>query len=335
MKAKTILTGAAFCAATALSTAGQAQDAKFFRIGSASAGGSYYPVAGLIANAISNPPGSRPCEEGGSCGVPGLVAIAQTSNASVANATAVQSGQMESGFAIAGIVHTAYHGEGKFEGQDPYDKLRVIANLFPEELHLVLPEGESLDSLEELKGKSVGIASAGSGTQVAVLQMLEEFGLDRSNIDESELNLSQSAEHMADGQLDAFFYVVGTPTASLVQLAATKGMELYSFSDEEVETIQEALPYYYPETIPANTYEGVDYDVNSLAGGAQWVASSDLSEDLVYQITKAMWNENSMKLFSEGHPKAGLIQPDTALNGVTIPLHAGAEKYYREAGILK
>ncbi|MBY4675576.1 TAXI family TRAP transporter solute-binding subunit [Marinobacterium arenosum] len=335
MRIKNMIAGTLLAAATTVSGFASAADMQFFRIGSGSAGGSYFPIAGLIANAISNPPGSRPCDQGGSCGVPGLVAIAQSSNASVANMTGVQSGQMESGLAIAGIVHTAFNGEGKFEGKPKYDKLRVIANLFPEEMHLVLPEGAKLNSLKDLKGKRVGIAQAGSGTQVAVLRLLKEFGIDRSNIDEAELNNTQSAEHLADGQLDAYFYVAGTPVAAIVQLDATKGMELYSFSDEEIATIRKALPYYYAETIPAGTYEGVDYDVNTLAGGAQWVTSSDVSEELAYNITKALWNDNTKKLFSNGHPKASMIQLDTALSGITIPLHPGAERFYREAGALK
>lgn len=334
MRLKTLIAGTALAATTALSGFSQAAEMQFFRIGSGSAGGSYFPIAGLIANAISSPPGSRPCEDGGSCGVPGLVAIAQSSNASVANATGVQTGQMESGLAIAGIVHTAYNGGGKFEGQAKYDKLRVIANLFPEEMHLVLPKGAKLNSLQDLKGKRVGIAQAGSGTQVAVLQLLSQFGLDRSNIDEAELNNTQSAEHLADGQLDAYFYVAGTPIAAIVQLDATRGMELYSFSDAERATIQQALPYYYSETIPAGTYEGVDYDVKTLAGGAQWMTNADVPEDLVYGITKALWNDSTRQLFESGHPKARMIKLDTALSGVTIPLHPGAEKFYREAGVL-
>ncbi|WP_261844383.1 TAXI family TRAP transporter solute-binding subunit [Aliamphritea ceti] len=335
MQFKKLIVGSVIAATAALSTLSHSADMQFFRIGSGSAGGSYFPIAGLIANAISNPPGSRPCEKGGSCGVPGLVAIAQSSNASVANATGVQTGQMESGLAIAGIVDTAYNGTGKFAEKGRYEDIRVIANLFPEELHLVLPEGSSLKSIQDLKGKRVGIAQAGSGTQVAVLKMLKEFGIDRSNMDEAELNNSQSAEHMADGQLDAYFYVAGTPVAAIVQLASTKGMELYSFSDEELEILQKALPYYYAETIPAGTYEGVDYDVNSLAGGAQWMTSAKVSDELVYNITKALWNDSSKKLFSNGHPKAKMIQLDTALSGVTVPLHAGAEKFYREVGLIK
>lgn len=312
-----------------------AQDMKVFRITSGGAGGTYFPISGLIANAISNPPGSRSCNEGGSCGVPGLVATAQSSNASVANVRAVQTGQVESGLASADIVYTAYNGEGKFESEGEFDKLRVIANLFPEHMQLVLPKGAKLDSIADLKGKRVGIAQAGSGTQVVVLQLLELFGITKDDIQEAELSTTQSAERLADGQLDAYFYVAGTPTAAMVQLSATKGMELYSFSEEERKKFLDAVPFYYNAIIPAGTYEGLDYDVDTLAVGAQWVTSVDQPEDLVYEITKAIWNDNSRKLFDNGHAKGKSIQLESALNAVLTPLHAGAEKFYKEAGVLK
>ncbi|MGF1529159.1 MAG: TAXI family TRAP transporter solute-binding subunit [Candidatus Competibacterales bacterium] len=323
-----------FTAATALAIAPVvAQGPQFFRIASGSAGGTYFPISGLIANAISNPPGSRPCDQGGSCGVPGLIAVAQSSNASVANVTSVQSGQVESGLASADIVYTAFNGEGKFESQGAFDRLRVIANLFPEDLHLVLPEGETLAGLADLKGKRVGIAQAGSGTQVVVLTILEAFGITRDDIEEAELNNTQSAERLADGQLDAYFYVAGTPVAAMVQLAATRGMSLYSFSDEERATILEAVPYYYESLIPAGTYEGIAEDISTVGVGAQWVTSSEQPEELVYAITEALWNDNSRKLFDSGHPKAAAIQPSTALKGILTPLHDGAKRFYDEAGL--
>lgn len=312
----------------------QAQDLTFFRIGSGSAGGTYFPIAGLIANAISNPPGSRPCEEGGSCGVPGLVAVAQSSNASVANVTAVQSGQIESGLAAADIVYTAYNGTGAFEEPGAYDDLRVIANLFPEHMQLVLPEGAELASIADLAGKRVGIAQAGSGTQVVVLELLELHGITREDIQEAELNNTQSAERLADGQLDAYFYVAGTPTAAMVQLASTRGMELYRFSDDEIASFLEVVPYYYAATIPAGTYEGIDYEVPTVAVGAQWVTSAEQPDDLIYAITEAMWNDNSRRLFDTGHAKGADIRPETALQAVETPLHPGAERFYREAGLL-
>ncbi len=314
----------------------EAQEMKFFRIGTGSAGGTYFPIGGLIANAISNPPGSRPCDQGGNCGVPGLVAIAQSTNASAHNVTAINAGQMEAGLTGAATLFFAYHGKAKFEGKKK-PKLRVIANLFPEDLHLVLPKGKKLSSLKDLEGKRVGIAQAGSGTQIAVELMLAEQGITRDNIDEAELNNSQSAERIADGQLDAYFYAAGTPVAAMIQLDNTKGMDLYSFSDAEVKASNKAVPYYVPSTIKAGTYQGVQYDVNTLAVNGTLVTSIDQDEELVYQVTKALWNKTTRKLLDTGHAKGKVIRLETALKGIeglNVPLHPGAERFYKEAGLL-
>ncbi|WP_299599975.1 TAXI family TRAP transporter solute-binding subunit [uncultured Tateyamaria sp.] len=314
-----------------------AQDPTFFRIGTGSAGGTYFPIGGTIANGISAPPGSRPCDEGGQCGVPGLIAIAQSTTASVFNNTAVQNGELEAGMAAADVTRSMYLGEGKFDGK-PHEKLRIVANLYPEDLHLVLPEGASIASLSDLEGKRVGIAQAGSGTQVAVEMMLAEWGLNRDNYDEAELNNSQSAERLADGQLDAYFYAAGWPVSAMVQLATTKGMELHTFTEEDLAKINEVIPAYIPSMIPAGVYEGIDYDVKTPAVSALLVVSSDLSEELVYGITAALWNDNTRKLLDNGHAKGKQITPDTALDGIAalgVPLHAGAEKFYKEAGLLE
>jgi TRAP transporter TAXI family solute receptor len=323
--------------ATLAAGTASAQDPTFFRIGTGSGGGTYFPIGGTIANAISAPPGARACDEGGQCGVPGLIAIAQSTTASVFNNTAVENGELEAGMAAADVTRSMYLGEGAFDGK-PHPKLRIVANLFPEDLHLVLPKGESIDSLADLEGKRVGIAQAGSGTQVAVLQMLEEWGVTRDNMDEAELNNSQSAERLADGQLDAYFYAAGWPVSAMVQLSNTRGMELHSFSTEDMERINGLIPAYIPSTIPAGVYEGVDYEVNTPAVSALLVVSSDLSEELVYGITQALWNDNTRNLLDNGHAKGKQITPDTALDGVMglgVPLHPGAEKFYREAGLLE
>lgn len=326
-------------AAAATLSAGTAfaQDPTFFRIGTGSAGGTYFPIGGTIANGISAPPGARPCDQGGQCGVPGLIAIAQSTTASVFNNTAVQNGELEAGMAAADVTRSMFLGEGKFDGK-PHEKLRIVANLYPEDLHLVLPKGASVSSLSDLEGKRVGIAQAGSGTQVAVEMMLAEWGLTRDNYDEAELNNSQSAERLADGQLDAYFYAAGWPVSAMVQLATTKGMELHSFTDEDLAKINELIPAYIPSAIPAGVYEGVDYDVKTPAVSALLVVSSDLSEELVYGITAALWNDNTRKLLDNGHAKGKQITPDTALDGIAalgVPLHAGAEKFYKEAGLLE
>ena len=313
-----------------------AQDMKFFRIGTGGAGGTYFPIGGIIANAISNPPGSRDCDKGGNCGVPGLVAMAQSTNASAHNVNAIQAGQMEAGLSGAATLHFAYHGVGKFEGNAKPD-LRIIANLYPEDLHLVLPKGGSLDSLADLKGKRVGIAQAGSGTQIAVELIIADHGVNRDNIEEAELNNSQSAERLADGQLDAYFYAAGTPVAAMIQLDSTKGMELYSFSDEEVKQGNASVPYYIQSTIPAGTYPGVGYDVNTLAVSGILVTNANQDEELIYEITKALWSDTARKLLDNGHAKGKVITLETALDGVEgigVPLHPGAERFYKEAGMM-
>lgn len=314
-----------------------AQSPQFFRIGTGGAGGTYFPIGGTIANAISAPPGARACDDGGQCGVPGLIAIAQSTTASVFNNAAVQNGELEAGLAAADVTRSMYLGEGKFEGK-PHPKLRIIANLFPEDLHLVMPKGAKINDLGDLKGKRVGIAQAGSGTQVAVLQMLDAWGVNRDNMEEAELNNSQSAERLADGQLDAYFYAAGWPVAAMVQLSSTKGMSLHSFTDDDLKKINGVIPAYIPSKIPAGVYEGIDTDTLTPAVSAMLVVSSDQSEELVYGITKALWNDNTRKLLDNGHAKGKQITSDTALDGVAalgVPLHPGAEKFYKEVGLLK
>ncbi len=314
-----------------------AQDMIFFRIGTGGAGGTYFPIGGIIANAISNPPGSRACDDGGNCGVPNLVAIAQSTNASAHNVNAIQADQMEAGLTGAATLHFAYNGIGKYDGNAKPD-LRIIANLYPEDLHLVLPKGGKLDGLEDLKGKRVGIAQAGSGTQIAVELIIGDHGVNRDNIDEAELNNSQSAERIADGQLDAYFYAAGTPVAAMIQLDNTKGMELYSFTDEEVKQANTTVPYYVPSNIPAGTYPGITYDVNTVAVSGILVTNANQPEELIYEITKALWSKTARKLLDNGHPKGKAITLETALlgvEGIGVPLHPGAEKFYREMGLIK
>ena len=331
MKHFKTLTAALAVATIALGSAAQAQEMKFWRIGTGGAGGTYYPIGGLIANAISNPPGSRPCDKGGSCGVEGLVAIAVSTNASVANVNAIDAGQLDAGLAGAQSVAQGYNGQGKFEG-NPKKNIRMIANLYPEDMHLVTPKGVVLSSLNDLNGKKVGVAAAGSGTQVSVRMILKKWGI---NAEEHELGLGQSTQRLADGQLDAFFYAGGTPFAALIQLGSTKGFELYKFSPEDQKSINEIIPYYIESMIPAGTYENITYDVPTVAVSGQLITGKDQPDDLVYQITKALWNKNTRKLLDKGHSKGKVITLENATKGVLIPYHPGAEKYYKEVGAIK
>ena len=330
---KRIVIAALAALTVAASTTAGAQS--FFRIVSGSAGGNYFPMAGVLANAISNPPGSRPCEKGGPCGVPGLIAIAQSANGSVANVNAIQSGTAESGLAQSDVAYWGFNGTGVFEGKPKLDKLRFLASLYPEHIHVVLPKDSTVQKLEDLKGKRIGVGLPASGAQVGALLILNAVGLKKNeNFQAEELNTAQSAERIQDGQLDAFLTVTGAPSSGIAQLASIAGLRLLSIPKAVQDKVIAEAPFYFTSPIPAGTYEGQDYDVSTLAVGAQWLVSADQPEELVYGITKALWSDVTKKLLKH-HAKGKDVTLDTALGGRGIPLHPGAERFYKEAGVLK
>jgi TRAP transporter TAXI family solute receptor len=328
---RTLALGATLAAAA---TVASAQAPQFFRIGTGGTAGTYYPIGGLIANAISNPPGSRPCEEGGSCGVPGLVATALASNGSVANVNGIAGGTLESGFAQSDVVSWAQTGTGIWEGQPAVEKLRMIANLYPESIHLVASAGSGIESVADLAGKTVSLDEPGSGTLVDARIILEAYGLSEEEVDAAFLKPDQAAERMRDGAMDAFFFVGGFPAGAIAELASQHDITLVPIEGEAAAGIVEQYPFFAEHVIPGGTYEGLAEDATTLSVGAQWVTSADQPEELIYEITKALWNDNTRALLDNGHAKGKSITAETALDGVGIPLHPGAERYYREAGLL-
>jgi TRAP transporter TAXI family solute receptor len=321
--------------AAAAAGASLAQEIKFFRIGTGGTAGTYYPIGGLIANAISNPPGSRECDKGGSCGVPGLVATAVASNGSVANINGIQSGQLESGFTQSDVAYWAFSGTGVYEGKPKVADLRLIANLYPETIHLVARKGANIKSVADLKGKRVSLDEPGSGTLVDARIVLAAFGLTEKDITAEYMKPNQAGDKLRDGGLDAFFFVGGYPTGAISELAAAgTGIELVPISGPQVDKMRQQYGFFSVDTIPANTYKGVG-EVKTIAVGAQWVTSAKQPEALIYEITKALWNSNSRKLLDAGHAKGKAITKETATAGAGIPFHPGAEKYYKEAGLLK
>jgi uncharacterized protein len=311
----------------------RAQDMQFFRIGTGGVAGTYYPIGGLIADIISNPPGARPCEKGGSCGVPGLVAIAQSSNGSVANVDAIQSNALESGFVQSDVAYWAYSGTGIYEGQGRAENLRAITNLYPESVHIVARKDAGIQSVRDLKGKRVSLDEPGSGTLVDARIILDAFGLSEDALSPAYVKSSRAIAMIDEGQLDAFFIVAGYPTASVLELCASAGCELVPIEGPEVDALLGQYPFFAKDVIPAGTYPGIG-QVNTISVGAQWVVGAEIDEDLVYGITKALWHENARKLLDNGHVKGLAITLETALDGIAIPLHPGAEHYYREVGLL-
>lgn len=312
----------------------QAQEMKFFKIASGSAGGTYFPMAGILANAISNPPGSRPCEKGGACGVPGLVAIAMSANGSVANVNSIQSGAVESGFVQSDVAYWAYTGTGVFEDKEPMKKLRVIANLFPEHIHVVVRGRSPFKQVTDLRDKRIGIGLQASGAKVGAVLILEAHDMmENKNYQAEYLNSQQSIDRIRDNQLEAMITVTGYPQAAISELASTVGARLLPIGDAERNKVRKVAPFYANGVIPGGTYEGIKADTQTLTVGAQWLVSSDVDADLVYEITKALWNKNSRKLFDNGHAKGKAVQLNSALDAVGIPMHPGAARFYKEQGM--
>ncbi|MBI2978062.1 MAG: TAXI family TRAP transporter solute-binding subunit [Rhodospirillales bacterium] len=312
----------------------QAQEMKFFKIASAAAGGTYFPMAGILANAVSNPPGSRPCDKGGSCGVPGLVAIALSSNGSVANVNSIQSGAVDSGFSQSDVAYWAYTGTGVFEGKPPLKKLRMLANLFPEHIHVVVHKNSPFQKVTDLKGKRISIGLQASGAKVGALLILEAHGM-KENVDYKAeyLNSQQSIDRIRDNQLEAMITVTGYPNAAISELATSVGGRILSIGKAERDAVKKKAPFYADGIIPKDAYKGIDADVQTLTVGAQWLVTADASEKLVYDITAALWNANSRKLLDNGHAKGKAVQLKSALDAVGIPMHPGAAKFYKEKGM--
>src|SRR5882757_4016247 len=305
---------------SALPAAAQ-QDITFFRIGTGGTAGTYFPIGGLIANAISNPPGSRTCADGGSCGVPGLVATAVASNGSVANVASIAGGSMQSGFVQSDVAYWAFNGSGIYEGRPKVDVLRAIANLYPESFQLVARKGVSLDE-------------PGSGTLVDARLILAAYGLTEKDIKAEYLKSQQAADKMKDGALDAFFSVSGWPNGAIAELATTVGVDLVPIDGPQAENLVKQYGFLAVDEIPDSAYKNVT-GVKTVSVNSIWATSSKQTEQLIYNVTAALWNPSTRMLLDSGHAKGREIRFETAVQGLGIPLHAGAEKFYKEKGLIK
>ena len=191
-----------------------------------------------------------------------------------------------------------------------------------------------INSVADLAGKRVSLDEPGSGTYVDANLILEANGLSSSDVTAEALKGGAAAEALRNGKIDAFFVVAGYPTGSLVELASAADIKLVPINGAGAAALTEKYRFFAASDIPEGTYEGVE-TVTTVAVGAQWFTSANQDEELIYNITKALWNEESRKLLDVGHAKGKTITPDTALNGVGVPLHAGSERFYREVGLLK
>jgi len=312
-------------------TAG-AQDLTFMRIGTGATGGTYFPVGGLIASAISNPPGSRECALGGSCGVPGLIAAVVATEGSVENVVAVSAGRMELALTQADVAYFAYHGRGQFALGKPLDNLRALANLFPEAVQLIVRRGSGIETVADLKGRRVSIGEHQSGTLVVARSVLDAFGLEEADLKQDYDKVGRAGDKLALGELDAFFVVGGVPTEGVTYTAEGTNIALVHIKGREVDELRKDYPFYGAEIVPEGIYPGVDATV-MLKVRTQLVVNASMDDETAYGITRALWHENNRKLLDSGHPNGKQMERHKALDGITIPLHPGAKRYYDEIGL--
>lgn len=307
--------------AAVLAFAGAAQAQQFFRIGTGGTAGTYYPVGGMIANAVSQP-GK-------------IVATAQASNGSLANVNAVASGSMEAGFTQSDVATWAYTGTGAFEGKPKVPDLRLIATLYPEDIHLVVKKGSGIKTVADLRGKRVALDEPGSGTLVDARMVLAAYGLKESDIKPDYIKPNQAGDKLKDGSLDAFFFVGGAPAGAIAELASSgTGIELVPLGGPQAQALLKSSPWFSAHHIDAGTYKDVAA-VDTLAVSAQLVTSAKISADTIYQITKSLYGDTAQKALQAGHAKGKFITRQNAVMGAGIPFHPGAAKYYKEVGLMK
>lgn len=311
-----------------------AQDIRFFRIGTGPTGQTHFPIGGLIANAISNPPGSRECEKGGSCGVPGLIAVAQSTNGAIANVEAIGAKRLDAALAQADIAYWAYHGTGIYQGKGAIPNLRGIAMLYTDSFHLVVRKDAGIKSVKDLRGKRVSLGEQGSATLVHSKIILQTWGLRDGDVKAQYMRSGTAADAMALGKLDAFFLIDGSPVPTVAELARNTAIDLVPIDGPEAAKIRKGFPFVLTGEIPADTYQGVAHPTPTLDVGVVLLLGAEAPEDLVYGITRALWHPSTQKLLAD-NMRGKLMKLEAATDRMGIQLHAGAAAYYFDAGLVK
>ncbi|MEN2980184.1 TAXI family TRAP transporter solute-binding subunit [Tistrella bauzanensis] len=302
---------------------------RFFRIGTGSTAGTYFPIGGILANAVSNPPGSRPCEDGGACGVPGLVAVAVTTRGSVDNLRLLAAGQLDSALSQADVAVLAQTGRGAEIGAPLMPDLRAIASLYPESLHLVARNGSGISDIKDLVGKRVSLDRTGSGSLVDARLVLAAAGIPLEALAVENLDPEVAVDHLRDGSLDAFFFVGGYPAVSIGAAIEDGVAGLVPLSGALRDELVSRHPFFVEDVIPRDAYN-LPAPVGTVSVRALWVVREGLNPDLVYGLTRALWSAPTRSLLDAGHAKGRLIRVETANLGVGVPLHEGAARFYRE-----
>lgn len=290
-----------------------AQKPKFISIVTGGTGGTYYPLGGSFAKIISDETG--------------IQTNAEVSGASAENMNLLANEEAELAFSQTDIAAYAVEGKLMFES-GKIDNVQAIGTLYPETIQIVTTAKSGIKTIADLKDKKVSVGAPGSGTVANAEQILEVHGMTFDDIKKQDLSFDESTAGLQDGTIDAAFVTAGTPTGAVESLAATEDVVIVPIEQDMIENIIKKYPYYTTDEVPAGVY-GLDSKVSTVAVQAMLVVRADLSEDVVYDITKAIF-ENTDKVT---HAKGKLIKAENALNGIGIDVHPGAQKYFDEKGI--
>lgn len=298
----------------ALASVGVAAQRQFVSIATGGVTGVYYPLGGAMAEIIS-------------ANVSGVIANAESTGASVANANSIASGDTELALLQNDIAFYAATGTEMFTTRNT--KLLGITMLYPETIQIVARQGSGINSIEDLRGKRVVVGDWGSGTEANARQILAAHGMSYSDLGRVDyLSFGEGANNLRDGNVDAVFNTAGLPTAAIADLASTHQITILTVSDDAFAKLREDYPFYTQVTIPAGTYRGQNEDVRTVAVMAMLAVNADVSEDLVYNMTKAIFG--NLDRIGNAHAQGRNVSLEKALDGMPVPVHPGAQRFFDE-----
>ncbi|PPB79583.1 hypothetical protein LV82_02754 [Albidovulum inexpectatum] len=300
-----------------------AQD-KFISIGTGGVTGVYYPTGGAICRMMSK----TRSEHGIRCAV-------ESTGGSVYNINAIRSGELEFGVAQSDWQYHAYNGTSKFEENGPFTELRAVFSIHPEPFTVVARADAGIKTFDDLKGKRVNVGNPGSGQRgtMEVVMAAKGWTMDDFAL-ASELQAAEQSQALCDNNIDAMVYTVGHPSGSIQEATTACDAVLVSVTGPEIDKLVEENPFYRKAVIPGGMYRGNPDDVETFGVGATLVTSANVPDDVVYALVKSVFE--NIDQFRGLHPAFANLDPKQMVkDGLSAPLHPGAEKYYREAGLLE
>jgi hypothetical protein len=316
----TLLFSAALSVAAVTATPAVAQE-KFVTIGTGGQTGVYYVVGQSVCRLINR----NANEHGIRCNAP-------SSGGSVANVNAIRNGEMDMGVVQSDIQYKAYNGAQNFEDAGKFEEMRAMFALHGEPLTVVAREDADIDNVKDLKGKRVNLGNPGSGQRDTMEVVMEALGWTREDFAlVSELDAAEQAAALGDNNIDAMVYVAGHPNGSIQEATTTVDSVIVSVTGEEIDKLIADRPYYAKATIPGGIYRGNEDDVDTFGVRATLVTSTNTSDDVVYHTVKAVFE--NFDRFKRLHPAfATLKEEEMIKEGLSVPLHDGAVRYYKERG---